>query len=210
MTSHPLLRWTAVVSVVLSAGCVSTEKSAATNCTYNRSQLMSLDQHSFDQDMDGGWRALAKKDECLVIAADLIRDYRELHGSDFTAILFWHEGQLRATAGDSSAAITLFERSRLPPDVSPGWNEYVDATIAFLKKDRSSFDRAHEALATLPRPSNWGRNPAGQEMAWPPNLGVVEGLARCFSKSYKEAYERCPQRSSQSRPNTSLERTREG
>jgi hypothetical protein len=145
-----------------------------------------------------------------LIAADLIRDYRGTHSSGFTAILLWHEGQLRATVGDSSAAVTLFELSHLPADVSPGWNEYVDATIAFLKKDRSSFDRAHKALAALPKPSNWGRDPAGQEMPWPPNLGVVEGLARCFTKSYKEAYESCPQRSSQSRPNTSLERTRAG
>jgi hypothetical protein len=209
MTNHTLLRGAAVVAVVLLAGCVSAEKPAATDCTYDRSRLMSLDQNSFDQDMDGGWRALAKKHECLLTAADLIRDYRETHSSGFTAILLWHEGQLRATAGDSSAAITLFELSHLPADVSPGWNEYVDATIAFLKKDRSAFDRAHEALAALPKPLNWA-GPAGQELPWPPNLGVVEGLAKCFTKSYKEAYESCPQRPSQSRPNKSLERTREG
>ena len=169
---------------------------------------MALDQNAFDQDMDGGWRALAKKEGCLVTAADLIRDYRETHSSSFAAMLFWHEGELRARAGDHSVAIALFERSRLPADVSPGWNEYVDATIAFLKKDRSSFDRAREELKSLPKPPNWARDSAGGEMPWPPNLSVVEELAKCFTKSYKEAYESCRKKTAQARPNKSLERTR--
>ena len=211
MTEFTLLRWSAVLATLMTAGCVAVAKegSADPDCAYDRSQLMALDQHSFDQDMDGGWRALASKEGCLVAAADLIRDYRETHSSGFTAILFWHEGQLRAEAGDSSGAIVLFERSRLPADVSPGWNEYVDATIAFLKKDRPSFDRARAALADLPKPSNWARDSAGREMAWPPNLEVVDGLASCFTKSYKEAYASCRPSASQSRPSKSLEQARE-
>jgi hypothetical protein len=210
MTVCTLLRWVAVFSVPLIAGCVSLEKPAAASCTYDRSLLMSLDENSFDQDMNGGWRALAKKDECLKVAADLIRDYREMHSSGFQAVLLlWHEGQLRATAGDSSNAIALFDSSRLPADVSPGWSEYVDATIAFLKKDRSSFDRARSALASLPRPANLGRDPAGKNIPWPPNLDVVDGLARCFNRTYKEAYGECPKRAPRSRPNKSLERTRD-
>jgi hypothetical protein len=197
MAVSTLLRWTLVLVALLTAGCANVGRPVARDCTYDRSQLMSLDQHSFDQDLDGGWRALAKKDACLVVAADLIRDYRETHSSGFTAILFWHEGELRAQAGDSSAAIGLFERSRLPVDVSPGWNEYVDATIAFLKKDRPSFDRAREQLKALPKPSSWARDAGGSEMPWPPNLDVVEGLATCFTKSYKEAYESCRKRASQ-------------
>jgi hypothetical protein len=200
MTECTFVRWAAVLVALMTVGCVATAGSAA-DCTYDRSQLMSLDQHSFDQDMNGGWRAVAKKDGCLVAAADLIRDYRETHSSGFTSILFWHEGQLRAEAGDYPGAIVLFQRSRLPADTSPGWNEYVDATIAFLNKDRPSFDRAREALATLPKPSGWALDSAGREMPWPLNLEVVDGLGRCFTMSYKEAYGSCRQNASQSRPN---------
>lgn len=76
-----------------------------------------------------------------------------------------------------------------------GWNLYVDGSIAFLKRDRAAFDRAHAALAVLPKPADFDpRGPDGKPISirWPMNLNVLDGFARCWNKSYKEAYETCP------------------
>ena len=37
---------------------------AAAPCTYDRDRLLSLDQKAFDQDLEGGWRALANDPRC--------------------------------------------------------------------------------------------------------------------------------------------------
>lgn len=158
-------------------------------CTFNRAELLALDEHSFDQDMDGGWRAVARQEECSEVAADLIREYRETRGLTST-ILYWHEGQLRAFAGSTDEAIRLFEKSRKTFDIF-GWNLYVDASIAFLKRDKPALLAAREALARLPRPEDFNPQDAQGNVvniSWPPNLSVVDGLITCFDRGYKEAY----------------------
>jgi hypothetical protein len=139
--------------------------------------------------MNGGWRAIAQHEECTTIAADLIRDYREAHGSTST-ILYWHEGQLRASAGSTDEAIRLFEKSRKTDDAY-GWNLYADASIAFLKHDLPALLAARAALARLPRPKDFDpRDAKGNvvNVTWPLNLNVVDGFIRCFNRPYKEAY----------------------
>jgi hypothetical protein len=163
---------------------------AANGCYADRAALLALDQKAFDQDLTGGWRAVAAKPGCELAAADLVRDYRARRGSK-DAILFWHEGQLRATAGQSAAAISLFEQSRHPQPDAVGWNLYVDATIAFLRHDRKRLLSAREMLAHLPRPPSF--NPSGPDgrplaISWPMNLNVVDGFLACFGKSYEQAY----------------------
>jgi hypothetical protein len=163
---------------------------AAPSCAYDRERIMALDQRAFDQDMEGGWRVLAREPACAVAAADLIRDYREAHHLS-ASILYWHEGQMRAEAGQYEAAIALFERSRAAEPDPFGWNLYVDASIAFLHADRPALLRARAALAALPRPQNFApRDPDGRpvNIAWPMNLNVVDGLIRCFGQSYASAY----------------------
>ena len=62
-----------------------------------REELLALDQQSFDQDLEGGWRPIAARPECRLAAADLIREYRERA-----------EGSSRggsASAGESSAPL---------------------------------------------------------------------------------------------------------
>jgi hypothetical protein len=185
----------------LLACCAITEPSAAAQpqCRYDRPQLLALDEPQFDQDVNnGGWRALAAQPGCESAAADLIRDFRETHGSH-AAILYWHEGQLRATAGDSKRAIAVLEQARMPVETdAAGWNFYVDATIAFLKRDRAALLEARTRLAAV-RPLNdmpvqdgFISMPmsTGQvvKVRWPPNLDVVEGLVHCFDKPYRVAY----------------------
>jgi hypothetical protein len=158
------------------------------DCRHDRGRLLVLGEAEFDQDMAGGWRGLEDRG-CVAEAADLVRDYRISHRA--SRMLFWHEGQLRATLGQARAAITLFEKSRIQGADRIGWNHYVDASIAFLKRDRRALLAARASLAKIPRPADFRpRDSEGNviEIAWPPNLNVVDGMIACFGRSYAEAY----------------------
>ena len=160
-------------------------------CQYDRARLLALDQNAFDQDMTGGWRKL-EEDGCEAEAADLVRDWRIAHNAR-DSILFWHEGQLRADLGQTEKAIALFRQSykSVKQDHGMGWNFYVDGTIAFLRRDHAAFDAAKTKLAALPRPANFTfEGPDGKPVPvkWPLNMNVLEGLSRCWDKSYKIAY----------------------
>lgn len=164
-------------------------------CSYDREVLLELDQDAFDQDLNGGWRAVARHESCLGVAANLIRDYRETRGLE-SGILYWHEGQLRAMTGATEEAIQLFERARGMENDPYGWNLYVDATIAFLQNDKAGLLNARKTLAQLPRLPDFqprDQDQAGKliNISWPPNLNVVDRLIACFGRDYKSAYGRC-------------------
>lgn len=92
--------------VVLLAPAVVTAQQHV-DCSIDKNALLSLDEQHFDQDIangGGGWRALAHKQGCDAVAADIIREYRATHRSE-SSLLYWHEGQLRAMSGDYKAAI---------------------------------------------------------------------------------------------------------
>jgi len=178
------------------------QSSPESECGYDKGKMMALDEERFDQDVTnggGGWRAVAAKDGCELIAADLLRDYRTAH-ADQSGILSWHEGQLRANVGDYHQAIPLMEESRKPATQDPaGWNPYVDATVAFLRKNQPALMSARKQLAQVPPspdmpPVREGfielpmGNGQTMKMRWPPNLDVVDGLIRCFDKPYSVAY----------------------
>jgi len=157
-------------------------------CQVDRRASLALGQDAFDQDMNGGWRALAERPGCEGAAADLVRDYRALSEARIH-ILYWHEGQLRANIGQYPEAIRLMEQSRKPEDRF-GWNPYVDATVAFLRGDRAALVAARDRLAALPRPPGFEDRvmAGGFRRTWPLNLMVVDGLVRCFGRPYHEAY----------------------
>ena len=156
-------------------------------CSYDRQAMMALGQHDFDQDLQGGWRPLADRAGCRLVAADLIRDYRRAHRSE-DRILFWHEGQLRALEGHTEAAISLFEHARRSDSDVIGWNHYVDATIAFLRRDRSGVLAARARLVALPRPENFVRvDSAGRPLVWPLNLRIIERFVSCLGRTYAKA-----------------------
>lgn len=162
-------------------------------CAFDERKMMSLSLDAFDQDLGGGWRAVARTPACRKAAADLIARYRRRHGN--ATMLYWHEGQLRAQAGQTARAIRLFDRARRPAeDDLFGWNLYVDASVAFLRRDRTSLLAAREKLARLPRPASFNpidRSGTPLAVSWPPNLNVVDGFIACFGKGYDEAYTRC-------------------
>lgn len=180
----------------------------AKNCAYDRAHLLSLDENQFDQDTSGGWRTLSSRPGCALVAADLLHDYREAHHKD-SGLLYWHEAQVRAFAGQYREAIGLMEHSYKPAEADhAGWNAYVDATIAFLRKDRMALEQARLRLAAVPPPAAGADIPpvidgymevkfadgTTRKVHWPPNIDIVEGFQECFDKPYVDAYnEACRQ-----------------
>ena len=177
---------------------------AATTCSYDKAAMLGLDEEEFDQDLSGGWRAVANTSGCELAAADLLAAYRTQHPK-VSAVLAWHEGQLRAMAGQYERAIPLLNQDRKPPGQDlAGWNYYVDATLAFLRQDKPALLNARHQLAAVPYAEGIGLPPLkngyfevpGQpghpatHMRWPPNIDVVDGLVACFGKSYSEANEK--------------------
>lgn len=195
--------WSAILLSCMAA-CTpirKSEKSEISNaqgkgCVYDRQSMLTQELDVFDQSASGVRSIYAKNANCKKDAADLIHDYRLARPEtldDFNSyLLFWHEGQLRAEIGDYAGAIPLFEGARMSNNVGPEvgsiWNFYVDATIAFAKRDRAALVAARESLAAVPK--NYLRG-AKQ----PPNLNVVDGLVSCFDRPYSEAYNLCKKNS---------------
>ena len=164
-------------------------------CQYDEAAMLALDQREFDQNVENGWRVVARNANCRGAAADLIRTYIEINGEK-GQIMTWHEGQLRAMEGQTDRAIELLRSAYKPAEQQDrfGWNYYVDATIAFLERDRDRLEQAREQLSTVPLPDNY--NPVDSfgnpvKLKWPPNLNVVDGLLTCFDNDYDHAYNEC-------------------
>lgn len=162
-----------------------------TDCTYDLEAMLALDRNAFDQDLDGGWREVQYRG-CYEAAAELIRKWRH-EKRDHTATLYWHEGQMRANAGQTGEAIGLFKLTYKSPveDTDFGWNYYVDGTIAFLTRDRKGLAEAMANLRRIPLPEELSVTlPDGKVVtpSWPPNLNVLEGFELCWERSYREAY----------------------
>ena len=194
----------AALAIVLLALFGSSATDAAERCAYDKQAFLAMDENAFDQDLaggGGGWRAIGNIPGCERDAASLLAAYRAKHPAAHS-VLAWHEGQMRASAGQYRQAIPLLLSTRKPAseDVA-GWNHYVDATVAFLRRDKEALRAARERLVTVPYPQGAGLPPLkdgyfevptqpGQprmRMRWPPNIEVVDGLAGCFSKPYSEA-----------------------
>ncbi len=177
----------------------------AADCSYDRAALVALNQDRFDQDLNGGWRVLASRG-CDHAAAEAIREWREAHKAEVST-LFWHEGQMRANAGETDAAIALFRRAYHRPGEDRGgaWALYVDGSIAFLRGDKAGLEAARAKLVATPKPADFDEvarddkgkpilMPDGSEwrIQWPLNLNVLDALRRCWGQTYKQAYA-CPQ-----------------
>jgi len=176
---------------LLLAAAQPAELPPAPDCSYDLEAMLALDRQAFDQDMDGGWRVLAKREGCEIAAAELIRAWRH-EKRDNESILYWHEGQMRAFGGQIAEAIALFQLTYKPPefDIDFGWNHYVSGTIAFLLGDPEHLRRSIVRLKAVPQPTTEMIRPDGSpaQIKWPPNLHVLEAFERCWGKTYAEAY----------------------
>lgn len=168
---------------------------AKAECPEADAAMLALPLHDFDQ-TEQGWRSL-DGEGCERQAAEAIRRYREINAETLGAnaeSLLWHEGQLRAAAGETDDAIQLMLRSR--EQDSEATRPYTDATIAFLRQDRDALIAARQQLVSLPVPEAFARAaaryaetyPDHPPLRWPLNLDIVDGLIACFDQPYREAY----------------------
>lgn len=171
-------------------------QTAPTDCRQPDAAMLALPLNDFDQ-TDAGWRSL-DKEGCEAVVAETIARYRvqnrdALAGQD-TGTLIWHEGQLRAAAGQNEAAIALMLEGR--DQESEALQPYVDASVAFLRQDRPALEAAYARLMALPVPDYFTRAaeryaanyPDLPPLSWPLNRDKVEGFLACFDRPYREAY----------------------
>lgn len=179
------------------------ESAALPKCEFNQEEILALTPSEFDQTLDGGWRALAQRPECLETSADLLAAYRRARWSSWTPgdlhSNYWHEGQLRAELGQKDRAVRLLLAGVNPNVSSDGFEHYAIGTVAFLNDDMEGLLAARARLAEVKEPANWAeisdsfKKRFGAEMTWPINLNVLDGFIACFGRPYKEAYGRACQ-----------------
>jgi hypothetical protein len=166
-------------------------------CQVDTEAALKLPPEQFDQDPKGGWRPLGARLPCASAAADLIAAYRKAHWATLTPselhLNYWHEGQLRATAGETARAVPLL-MDGVDPDTSIGFEDYALGTIAFLHHDHAGLEAARARLAALPPPADFAETKArtkarnSLDLVWPLNLNVLDELTACFDRPYSEAY----------------------
>ena len=115
------------------------------------SRMLDMDLRTFDQSEEG-WRSLPPD-----LQIDALRAYIEgplrrparpsksgKHGDKNVTI--WHLGQalaIRGDPGDKAQAVQWMKRCKMKRCKSPydvQWNNYVDATIAFLEDNKTAFE----------------------------------------------------------------------
>lgn len=182
--------------IVASLLAVLAFQTVPVECKQPDAAMLALPLHDFDQG-DAGWRSL-DAEGCEAVVADTLARYREINrealaGQD-SGTLVWHEAQLRAAAGQTDAAIALMVEGR--DAESDAIQPYVDASIAFLRRDRPALLEAHARLMSLPVPDAFARAaeryhatyPDLPPLSWPLNRDKVEGFIACFDRPYREAY----------------------
>lgn len=185
---------------LIALAAASLTVAAAPACAHDRAALLALPADAFDETIGQGWRIIGDKQGCEAAAADLIGAYRAANAATLVEgrperirSLNWHEGQLRAAAGQIPAAITLLVRGTREPDDS-GDSAYQQATVAYLRKDWPTLLKLRDRIAAMPKPDWFERTAEAARTRgvpvppWPMHLGTVEGLIACFDKPYSEAY----------------------
>jgi outer membrane PBP1 activator LpoA protein len=116
-----------------------------------REALLTLSYTAFDQTEGEGWRALLN-DQQYTEAAVLIEGYLKRH-QNLTAMqtfmLHFHAAQLYATDRENRKAITHLRQASFK-DAPRGSNEYAQATVAFLQRDRGTLLAIKAYLAQEP------------------------------------------------------------
>lgn len=129
--------------------------------------MMQLSPFEFDQTYEG-WRSL--EDPALQVLA--IKEYIDKNKEDefYTRLLNFHLGQVLAIRNlDENDIIYAIHHMKLSLEENDGeWNDYVNATIAFLNKDRKELDKY-----------------VGKQNY---NDSVIHRLHINFGKEYKDAY----------------------
>ena len=183
-----------VLAVLLGAGPAQAESADCTLAPAERERLLSLDFNSFDQSQEDGWRPWGYK-ECDEVVETLIGEYVTRHATTLMprqkAILRFHAGQILSFGGREQDALVYFRQSYEAEDTAGtmvDWNAYVDATIAFIEKDRPAVEAALARIMQQAPPEGQFLEIFGPK---PVNSWVVKGFLDCFDKPYGQAYGEC-------------------
>jgi len=198
----PLIVFTAL-AFAAAAHSQTPQKSTA-ECGVKPSKYFDMSFREFDQTEGKGWREIKDQPGCDLAAADMIAQFREWM-VDNAAGLDWHEAQGRAMAGQNDKALELFRRYLAFEKSKPAEHRSdenilkAEATVAFMEGDLNRLRDVRARLVVLPKPDGFDqgiarfkeRYPNATPPTWPLNLGVVDGLIKCFGKPYAEAYGEC-------------------
>jgi len=98
-----------------------------------------------------GWRGLSGRG-CVESAVSLLASYEASNISRVTAPeameLAFHIGQVLALSGREQESIAHFERA-LGATATTEWRTYVEATLAFLRRDTVALKTAHDRYAAV-------------------------------------------------------------
>lgn len=132
----------------------------------DRSQhMLAMDPWSFDQTSQG-WRSLPLNQQASILKLYIDRHIKngKFKNPAFNekidpSVLIWHLGQILAFLNKNAIAIKYMLMSK---NSDSDWNNYVDATVAFIKRDKKAFDKINIQLnnnsETLTRlRNNWGK-----------------------------------------------------
>jgi hypothetical protein len=135
-----------------------------------------LEYDAFDsQPAPFGWRALVEAG-CTDAAVSLLSAYEhqnsdQLPKSQRLEVAF-HQGQALAMSGDDARSIPHFERA-LGSGGDDEWSTYVDATLAFLKRDTRALQKARDTYARI--------SPGSMRLLF------LDGMLACPNERYAKA-----------------------
>lgn len=140
------------------------------------SRQASLAYASFDgQPAPYGWRYLSGSG-CIDAAVSLLTACEVANSSRLSPAeameLPFHIGQVLALAGREQESIPYFERS-LGSAATAEWRGYVEATLAFLKRDLEALKEAHARYSSVAPGSM--------------RLRFIKGFVTCPNESYAKA-----------------------
>lgn len=167
-----------VALVAAAVGAAATEVDCAVLYRNATQTELDLPTDVFDQTEGRGFRVLAAAG-CMREAGDLIEAW-SARRKDVPYHVHWHLAQMRAEQDDRPAAVAAAKISLRPDEAADAafkWNDYVQATIAFLQRDRAGFDRHRAAVATAVERHTGNRI----------NLALLDKLGQHFDSSYMQA-----------------------
>jgi hypothetical protein len=152
---------------------------ASTACALPQGEVaaqLALDYDAFERrEGPAGWRVL-NASGCTDAAVSLLSAYASANDSRLTDgqrnELAFHAGQVLALAGREAQAIAHFERATAGATTAE-WRLYVEATLAFLRRDKDALAAARAAYAASAPGSI--------------RLRFIDGLVACPAEAYAKA-----------------------
>lgn len=153
-------------------------------------RIVGLSLQDFDQNPGDGWRPYYESG-CYEQAAHLLTAYMTAYPerTNRNYMLPFHAGQMYAMNNEYEKAERFMRQAYSPHDSAKiDWNAFVDANIAFLRKDQAMLSRMRQRIAKQPEMTEAMGAPewaVGKKM----NLDVVDGFIACFDEPYSVAYD---------------------